>query len=104
VKWNRRFAYVNSTHSILPPRLNLGYDGPGDKRPCGVLLHKKFDRAIVSKSATERLRGEHFGDPSQFADYYDQIQTAPNMRNEASVRYDDTEQLVELGLMSRINW
>lgn len=104
VKWNRRYAYVNSTHSILPPRLNLGYDGPGDKLPCGVLLHKKFDRSIVSKSETERLRGEHFGDPSRFVGYYDQIVASPNMWNDASVRYEDPEQLVKLGLMSQINW
>lgn|GEM_PF-1784489 len=104
VKWSGRLAYVNSTHSILPPRLNLGYDGLGDEHPSGVLLHKKFDRLIVSKSETERLRGEHFGDPSRFVEYYSQIQMAPNMWCETSVRYDGPEQLEELGLMSRINW
>jgi len=37
-------------------------------------------------------------------EYYSQIQMAPNMWCETSVRYDGPEQLEELGLMSRINW
>lgn len=32
VRWSRRFAYVNSAHSALPPRLNHAYDGPGAPR------------------------------------------------------------------------
>lgn len=100
VRWNRRFAYVNSTHSMLPRRLNGWYDGPGDMRPCGVLLHTKFMPDIVSRSAHEKLRGEHFHDPSKFCDYYDQIAAQPSLWHDGAQEYQGWEQLQDLGLMS----
>jgi len=100
VKWNRRFCYVNSTHSLLPPWLNECYDGPGDKRPCGVLLHTKFLPSIVSKSETERNRGQHFNDPAKFGDYYDQIAAGPIMKNDQSKRYKGVESLEKYELIS----
>ena len=100
VKWNRRYCYVNSTHSLLPPTLNRSYDGPGETRPCGALLHTKFLPSIVSKSETERARAQHFTDPDKFAEYYDQIAIQPNMYSEASERYEGTEKLVKLELIS----
>lgn len=104
VKWDKRYAYMNSTHSALPPKLNLGYDGPGDPRPSGVLLHRKFEENIVLRSRLERKRGEHFGSPDNFFDYYTAIENAPEMWWEQSYRYSNPDQLVELGLMSQINW
>ena len=103
VKWNRRYCYVNSTHSMLPPILNYFYDGPGDTRPCGVLLHTKFLPSIVSKSETERARGQHFTDPKKFTEYYDQIASQPNMYDEASERYEGTEKLTKFELISSKN-
>ena len=50
VRWNRRFAYVNSSHSALPRHLNFAYDGPGGSAPSGVLLHTKFLPEVVGKS------------------------------------------------------
>jgi hypothetical protein len=101
VKWNRRFSYVNSTHSMLPPKLNFSYDGPGDNRPSGVLLHTKFLPSIVSKSETERQRAEHFATPSAFAGYYDKIAESPDMWDEASVKYEDPLQLQKMGLIGQ---
>ena len=103
VKWNRRYCYVNSTHSLLPPYLNLTYDGPGGKSPSGVLLHTKFMPSIVSKSETERQRAEHFTHPEKFSDYYDRIDAQPSLWTEASIRYEGPEQLEKLGLISRIS-
>lgn len=104
VKWNRRYAYVNSTHSILPPKLNLEYDGPGSEGLHGAIFHRKFEPSIVSKSETERGRAEHFTNPSEFAGYYDKIAEAPDLWCEASQRYENEDQLVQLGLISAINW
>lgn len=104
IKWNRRFAYVNSTHSILPPKLNLDYGGPGSIGPHGALLHHKFESTIVSKSETERHRAEHFGNPQDLAGYYDAIAAAPDMWSEDSQRYENADQLVKLGLISAIPW
>ena len=104
VKWNRRYAYVNSTHSILPPKLNLEYGGPGSDGLHGALLHPKFDPSIVSRSETERDRAEHFTRPEYFADYYDKIAEMPELWYESSHRYENAAQLVQLGLISVISW
>ena len=104
VKWDRKFAYVNSTHSIMPPRLNAAYSGPGGNAPSGALLHTKFLPEIVSKSEIERRRGQHFHDPLKFEDYYDAITTAPDLWHPKAVTYAGDAQLVDLGLMSAIDW
>jgi len=104
VKWNRRFTYLNSTHSILPPRLNLAYDGPGGTALSGVLLHSKFLDQIVERSAAEKHRGEHFNRPEMYDDYYDRLSANPQLWGEGSVRYRNWAQLEALGLMSRAGW
>ena len=42
VKWSWRYAYVSSTHMLLPRSLNLVYDEDGGELASGVLLHAKF--------------------------------------------------------------
>lgn len=101
VKWQRRYAYVNSTHAMLPPPMNLAYDGPGDPRPCGVLLHTKFLPSIVARSETERGRAQHFTHPNTFGDYYDQIAAQPDLWHPGSVQIQSWQQLADLGLMSK---
>ena len=104
VKWSRRYAYVNSTHSLLPPALNGVYEGPGGKQPAGMLLHSKFPPEIVSKSATEKQRQQHFHTPQDFDHYYDELSTAPDLWSENSQQYMGSDQLCELGLMPRLSW
>ncbi|KIC10333.1 glycosyl transferase family 2 [Leisingera sp. ANG-M1] len=104
IRWNRRYAYINSTHSLLPPALNALYRGPGGAAPSGVLLHTKFLPEIVSKSATEKQRGQHFHTPQQFDAYYDRITEAPDLWHAGSVRYRGPGQLAELGLMQPAAW
>ena len=104
VRWSRRYAYVNSCHSALPPRLNHGYDGPGGSDPSGVLLHTKFLPEIVAKSETEKNRAEHFGAPGDFDSYYDQIIEQPVMWSDASCKFKDWRQLEALGLMNSGGW
>jgi len=104
VKWNRRYAYVNSTHSMLPPQLNFLYDGPGGQTPSGILLHTKFLPEIVSKSAIEKQRQQHFHAPTDFDHYYDSLSAAPDLWHQGSVRLDNTAQLEDLGLMCAPDW
>lgn len=99
IKWNRRWAYVISTHSILPPRGNEIYDGPSGMTPSGALLHTKFLPEIVSKSETEKQRGEHFTHPSRFDDYYDAISAQPTLWHKGCVKYEGPDQLEALGLI-----
>ena len=104
VKWNRRWAYVNSCHSILPVRLNFLYDGPGGDRVSGALLHTKFLPEIVAKSETEKERGQHFHAPQEFDGYYDQIIASPDLWHESATQYEGPSQLEKLGLIRSGDW
>ena len=104
IKWNRRYTCVNSTHSMLPPQLNLFYDGIEASHLSGVLFHVKFLHTIAERSLEERDRAEHFHDGTLYRDYYEQLSKSPNLWSSNSTRYENWEQLVELGLMSTGGW
>lgn len=104
VRWHWRYAYVNSTHSLLPPRLNQVYATDGGELTSGVLLHTKFLPGITQRSAEEKVRGEHFGNASQYAAYYDRLTADPVLHTVASTRYTGWRQMEALGLMSRGGW
>lgn len=104
VKWNRRYAYANSSHSLLPPALNALYTGPGGGQPAVVLLHTKFLPEIVSKSATEKQREQHFHTPQDFDHYYDDLSRAPDLWHAKAQQYKGPAQLCALGLMSQLDW
>ncbi len=108
VHWNRRFAYMNSTHALLPPHLNLEWNGPecisGDTRLSGVLLHTKFLPGITARAQEEKGRREHFGRPEDFDDYYDWLGTTPDLWHDRAVAYQDWRQLMDFGLLSNGGW
>lgn len=104
VRWNRRWVYLNSTHALLPPRLNECYDQEGGEAISGLLLHTKFLPSIVAKSAEEKLRREHFGAPEAFADYYDSLIASPDFWTAQSTELGSWRKLEALGLMSRGGW
>ena len=104
VRWHWRYAYVNSTHALLPPRLNRVYDTGGGELTSGVLLHSKFLPEIIARSAEEKTRGEHFADGAQYAAYYDRLVDDPVLHCAASTRYTGWRQMEALGLMSRGGW
>lgn len=104
VRWHWRYAYVNSTHALLPPRLNRVYATDGGMLTSGVLLHTKFLPGIVDRAAEEKARGEHFANGAQYARYYDHLIANPVLHGPASTRYTGWRQLEALGLMSRGGW
>lgn len=104
VRWHWRYAYVNSTHALLPPRLNEVYATDGGELTSGVLLHTKFLPEIVERSLEEKLRGEHFADGAQYEAYYDRLVMDPVLHCATSTRYTGWRQLEALGLMSRGGW
>lgn len=104
VKWHWRYAYVNSTHSLLPAALNGVFDEDGGERISGVLLHTKFLHTILEKSAEEKDRRQHFADPGRFGAYYDGLIADPVLHCAASARLTGWRQLEALGLMSRGGW
>lgn len=104
VKWNRRFAYLNSTHSMLPPLYNQHYAKDGGEMISGVLLHSKFLSNIIAKSAEEQIRKEHFNNSSLYDEYYSAILTDPILWDKTLVKFHNWRQLERMGLMSRGGW
>jgi len=104
VRWHWRYAYVNSTHALLPPHLNEVYATDGGEVTSGVILHTKFLPEIIARSAEEKSRGEHFADGAQYAAYYDRLTEDPVLHTAASRRYTGWRQMEALGLMSRGGW
>ncbi len=104
VRWHWRYAYVNSTHALLPPRLNEVYATDGGELTSGVILHTKFLPGITERSAEEKARGEHFADAAQYAAYYDRLTADPILHTPVSTRYTGWRQMEALGLMSRGGW
>jgi hypothetical protein len=60
VKWQRPYAYVSSTHMLLPRGLNLVYDEWGGEKASGCLLHAKFIHTLVDKAEEEMDRRQHY--------------------------------------------
>lgn len=104
VRWRRGYAYVTSTHSMLPRRLNHLYDGPEGQGPAGALLHTKFLPDAPERAAQDKHRGEHFFDPAQFDGYYDGVMGGPDLWCSASRRYDGPRDLIAAGLMPALGW
>ncbi len=104
VRWNRRYVYVSSTHSVLPRRLNRvrGPQAPGVVS--GVLLHTKFLHTVVERAAIEKRRREHFENSRLYDDYYDGLIADPVFRNADSLAYRGWEQLQEMGLIEGGSW
>ena len=90
---------MNSTHSLLPVRLN---DHHSDGN--GLLLHTKFLPQVVDRAREERMRGEHFGVPEVYSDYYDSVMSGPALWFEGTEVFRDWRQMEQLGLMSRGSW
>lgn len=104
VKWHRDYAYVSSTHSLLPRHLNHVYAEDGGEKISGALLHTKFLNTIVGKSAEEKQRREHFENSDLYEGYYDSLMANPTLWCAKSTRYHGWRQLESMGLMSRGNW
>ncbi|WP_101066863.1 glycosyltransferase family 2 protein [Roseovarius salinarum] len=104
VRWHWRYVYVNSTHALLPRRLNLVYDEAGGEKTSGVLLHTKFLHTIVEKSAEEKRRREHFANSALYDSYYDSLMENPDLWDPQSTRLRSWRQLEAMGLMSRGGW
>lgn len=100
VRWHWRYIYVNSMHSLLPSKLNDVYDGPGGSQFSGVLLHAKFEPEIATKSVEELIRLQHFIDPALYTEYHHALTQRPVLWYDASQKYQDWRQLVNLNLMN----
>jgi len=104
VRWQRHYAYVSSTHMILPRGLNLVYDDRGGEKASGCLLHAKFLDTFAVKAAEEMTRGQHYANSQEYRAYQASLANQPDMWCKYSEKYINWRQLEILGLMSKGNW
>ena len=104
VKWDRRYAYVSSTHMLLPRGLNLVYDEWGGEKASGILLHAKFLDTFDTKAREELDRRQHYAASVEYKAYADRMKDDPELWCTWSEKYINWRQLEILGLMSKGNW
>jgi Glycosyl transferase family 2 len=104
VRWDRSYAYVSSTHMLLPRGLNLTYDEWGGEKASGCILHAKFLSTLTAKVEEELLRNEHFAGGREYRAYAETLKDDPDMWCRWSEKYINWRQLEILGLMSKGNW
>ncbi len=104
VRWQREYAYVSSTHMLLPRGLNLVFDEWGGEKTSGCLLHAKFLDTLTVKAEEEMARGEHYAGSREYAAYKDGLKSHPDLWCKWSEKYINWRQLEILGLMSKGNW
>ena len=104
VKWHRSYAYVSSSHMLLPRGLNQVYDEWGGEKASGALLHAKFLNTFGKKVEEELERRQHYAASREYLYYAEQNREAPDLWNRWSEKYINWRQLEVLGLMSKGNW
>ncbi len=104
VRWQRSYAYLSSTHMILPRGLNLVYDERGGEKASGCLLHAKFLDTFAEKASEEMERGQHYGASKEYKAYHEKLAKHPDLWCKYSEKYINWRQLEILGLMSKGNW
>ncbi|MEO0750860.1 MAG: glycosyltransferase family 2 protein [Pseudomonadota bacterium] len=104
VKWDKRYTYVSSTHTLLPRGLNLTYDQWGGEKASGVLLHTKFLSTFGDKAEEELTRKQHYAGSVEYKAYAEKVHKDPDLWCNWSEKYINWRQLEILGLMSKGNW
>ncbi|NPD14160.1 glycosyltransferase family 2 protein [Xinfangfangia sp. D13-10-4-6] len=104
VRWHRSYAYISSTHMLLPRGLNLAFDEWGGEKASGCLLHAKFLDTFALKAQEEMARGEHYADSREYKAYLEGLKEQPDFWCKWSEKYINWRQLEILGLMSKGNW
>ena len=104
VRWHRDYAYLSSTHMLLPRGLNNVFDEWGGEKACGVLLHAKFLDSFAVKADEEMLRRQHYGNSREYRAYHEGLSREPDLWCKWSEKYLNWRQLEILGLMSKGNW
>lgn len=104
VKWDRRYAFVSSTHAILPRGLNQVYETNGGEKASGALLHTKFLDTLGVKAQEELARSEHYAQSREYLAYAKGLEEQPELWCKWSEKYINWRQLEILGLMSKGNW
>ena len=102
VRWKRPYHYNMSTHDAWPRRLNRAH-AQNEVSTTGVLFHFKLVAGLADKAAEEAERGEHYAAGREYARYR-AGGTGEFYAPGLSLRYEDSAQLVALGLMGPGRW
>jgi len=79
VKWDRNYAFVSSTHMVLPRGLNQVYDEWGGEKASGCLLHAKFLDTFTKKSSEELERRQHYANSHEYKAYAKHLKDNPDL-------------------------
>lgn len=92
VRWSEACELVASTHTLK---------GCTWAEVSGVLLHFKFLQDFAENAREETERAEHFADARQYRAYDDVLAREAGLTafHEGSVRFQDSAQLAQMGLM-----
>jgi hypothetical protein len=104
VRWQRGYAYVSSTHMLLPRGLNLIYEVNGGEKATGCLMHAKFLSVLGDKAREELARGEHYAASREYRAYAEGLEERTDLWHVWSERFINWRQLEILGLMSKGSW
>ncbi|MFN3232898.1 MAG: glycosyltransferase family 2 protein [Alphaproteobacteria bacterium] len=98
VKWTPRTVQYFS-HSVFPMDRNFG-------RPTGCLLHFKYLSDFRLRTEEAISLGTFYNGSAEAKSYRAGLQEAPDLsfHYAGSRRYDSSKTLVDLGLMTPINW
>lgn len=101
VRWKRPYHYNMSTHDAWPRRLNRAH-AQGEVSTTGALFHFKLVASLAEKAAEEATRGQHYAAGREYARY--RSSAGEFYAEGLSVRYQNSEQLVALGLINPGRW
>jgi hypothetical protein len=93
VRWRAGMRFIHSTHTLTPP--------VKASNMLAGLLHFKFLSDFHDRVATEVARGEHYDGAREYRAYLDLFRKEGSVSffTSASVRFQNSAQLVGLGLM-----
>lgn len=103
VFWKKHYAYVSSMHTLNLKRLNRPHK-IGHASPTGCLLHFKFQAGLLGKAEEEVSRKQHYANSLEYKAYLEDGAGHASLMCSISRRYEDSETLIRLGLMSPGQW
>lgn len=104
IKWRPYYSYLSSMHVAAPKRLNRPHD-KDRVNPTGCLLHFKFLSTFGEKAEEETQRRQHYAGSAEYRRYHQWLKSGGGgMKGDISVKYENSRQLIDLGLMNCGQW
>lgn len=90
IRWDKSYAYTASTHELNPVKLS---------KITGVLAHFKFFSDFDQKVKAAVKSGQYAFGSSEYKRYAQRMDSIGNLMYEGSLAYQDSLQLLEIGLV-----